>query len=240
MDQDRPALTTYQSLASRIEMPLLRMEMSEDEVRDGCSVAAGYAIGAVVVRPSDLDIAIRALRGTGVRVTSVVGFPHGSPLTATKLYEARDLIRRGAKGLNAVINTGKLISRQFSYLETELVQLVGTCRPEGVPLNVVLILPPLQLDHRVIGCRLAKRVEADCLFTTPATADQVQFFYERAKGRIRLKAGGSIATLEHARSLYEAGADLIETAAVPAILDAWKEHLREHPTTEQTSAPAVP
>lgn len=227
MDQDRAPLTDYKSLASKLELPLLRMELTEDDVRDGCTRAADYEIGAVVVRPSDVDVAIRTLRGTDVAVTSVVSFPHGNATTPTKLYEARDLIRRGVKEINSVINIGKLVSRQFSYLETELTQLTAACRPEGVALKVLLVLPPLNLEYRIVGCRLAKRAEADYLAFAPATVEDVKFFYERAKWRIKMKAGGNVATLDQALEMYTEGADRIETVAVAEILGAWRKRLAE-------------
>ncbi|MFN7919514.1 MAG: deoxyribose-phosphate aldolase [Bryobacteraceae bacterium] len=235
MDQDRAPLTDYASLASRLELPLLRMELTEDDVHDGCNRAADFSIGAVVVRPSDVDTAVRALRGTDVAVTSVVSFPHGNATTPTKLYEARDLIRRGVKEINAVINTSKLVSRQFAYLETELTQLTAACRPEGVVLKVLLVLPPLNLEYKIVGCRLAKRAEADYLAFAPATVDDVKFFYERTKWRIKLKAGGNVATLDQALEMYTEGAERIETVAVAEILTAWRKRLAEQQAATVTA-----
>src|SRR5687768_17162794 len=93
----RPPLTTYEGIAKMIDHSLLRPEMIGQEIEVGCRVARDYQVASVTVRPCDVDFAVRAMEGSGVPVGSVAGFPHGSTTTATKLYECRDLLRRGAK-----------------------------------------------------------------------------------------------------------------------------------------------
>jgi len=97
MDPDvRPPLASYEALAKMIDHSLLRPELSDEQVLEGCRVARQYNVASVTVRPSDVDAVLRWLEGSGVPVGSVAGFPHGSTTTAAKLYEARDLLRRGA------------------------------------------------------------------------------------------------------------------------------------------------
>ena len=117
------APTTYEELAGMIEHSLVRPDLTEDLVAAGCRLAYDYRVAAAVVKPCDVDIAVRILDGSGVAVASVAGFPHGSSNTATKLYEGRDLLRRGAKEISLVVNVGKMISRQFQYVETEIMQM---------------------------------------------------------------------------------------------------------------------
>src|SRR6185295_6172996 len=109
---------TYEDVAGMIDHGALAPERSETDVRVACEVARHYRVATVSVRPSDIELAIRWMEGSGVRVASVVSFPHGSATTTVKLYATRDLLQRGAKEIDAVLNVGKVISGQFQYVES--------------------------------------------------------------------------------------------------------------------------
>ena len=88
-------LATYDSLARLIDHPLVKPELTDEQVIEGLELAKRYGIACVSVRPTDIDLAVRTLQGSAVKPGAVCGFPHGSQNTATKLYEARDMVRRG-------------------------------------------------------------------------------------------------------------------------------------------------
>src|SRR5258708_7918271 len=93
MDQDqqdaRPPLTTYEELAKMIDHSLLRPELTEEQVAEGCRIARQYQVASVTVRPCDVDFAVRQMQGSGVAVGGVAGVPHRSRTTATQLYQTR-------------------------------------------------------------------------------------------------------------------------------------------------------
>jgi deoxyribose-phosphate aldolase len=228
-----------------IDHSLVRPELTEDQVREGCDVAASYNVMSVSVRPSDVEIAVRALRGTEVRVGSIAGFPHGSQNTATKLYEIRDLIRRGAKEIDAVINIGKLVSRQFSYVETELVQMSSACHSEGAVIKVILENAYLTDELKLIACRIAKRAEVDFVKTSTGfapsgcTVDDVRLMFNKCAPRVRVKAAGGIRTLEAALEIHAAGADRIGATQTASMLETWKAHLASQAQTASAKQPAA-
>ncbi len=241
MDQDsRPPLTTFESLAGMIDHAMLSPHLTEDDVRSGCETAARYQVATVTVRPADVDIAIRVLRGTGVAVASVSGFPHGSSNTATKLYEVRDLLRRGCREIDISMNTGKLRSRQFAYLETELLQAAKACHEEGAKLKVIIETGFLDLELKLIACKLVKRSESDFAVTssgfapTGAKVEDIRLMADKCQFRAGVKAAQGIDTLEFALALYEAGADRLGTPRTSTILEAWREHLATVPATQAT------
>ena len=108
-----PLPSTYEELAQAMDFHLLAPEMPEEQLYEGCRLARNWKVGTVVVRPSDVDLAVRWLGDAPVRVCGVVGFPHGSSTTSTKLYETHDVLRRGAREVEPVLNLGKLASRHF-------------------------------------------------------------------------------------------------------------------------------
>ena len=112
----RPPLTRYEELAKMIDHSLLRPELTEEQVAEGCGIARKYQVASVTVRPCDVDFAVLQMQGSGVAVGGAAGFPHGSSTTATKLYETRDMLRRGAREVDMVINISKLLSRRLAAL----------------------------------------------------------------------------------------------------------------------------
>ncbi|MBK5294557.1 MAG: deoxyribose-phosphate aldolase [Acidobacteriia bacterium] len=240
----REPLETYQALAQMIDHSLVRPELSEDQVRAGCLLAADYGVATVTVRPSDIDQAVRYLRGSATRPASVAGFPHGDSNTATKLYEARDLIRRGASEIDMVINIGKLISRQFPYVETELVQMANACRSEGVLLKVIFENAYLTEDLKIIACKIAKRAEVDFVKTSTGfapsgcTLEDVRLMYGKCNPRVKVKAAAGVRSLETALAAYQAGADRFGCTATAVILEAWKAQLAKKAESAESIPPA--
>ncbi|MEZ5354756.1 MAG: deoxyribose-phosphate aldolase [Bryobacteraceae bacterium] len=232
MDHDRPPLTTYAQMAQLIDHSLVRPELTEDQVRDGCDLAAEYEVATVSVRPSDIDIAIRSLRGTAVRVGSLVGFPHGSQNTATKIYEARDLIRRGAREIDMVINIGKLVSRQWHYCETELVQIANACHAEDVILKCIVETAYLDHEQKIVACKLMKHARVDFIKTSTGIAptgyckEDVELFYSKCHPFVKVKAAHGVRTLPQILEAYNAGADRVGATATKAMLEAWKAELK--------------
>jgi deoxyribose-phosphate aldolase len=231
--REQPA--TYEALAKMIDHTLLRPDLTDDQVRRGCLLAREYDVATITVRPSDVDQAVRHMRDSAVKVGSVVSFPHGDSVTGTKLHEARDLIRRGAKEIDMAINIGKLRSRQFPYIETELLQMSRACHEEGVTLKVFLETAVLDEELKIVACKIAKRTEVDFVGTSTGfapgghTVDDIRLMAWKCHPNVRVKASGGVRTLEQALDAYQAGADRLGTAATEAILDAWKTRLAHPP-----------
>jgi deoxyribose-phosphate aldolase len=233
MDESRPPLATYEQLAEMIDHSLLRPELSESPVIDGCKLAIEYNVANVTVRPSDADIAVSLMKDTGIPVGSVAGFPHGSQTTPVKLYEARDLLRRGVKEVDMVINIGKLVSRQFQYVESELFQMAETCHEQGALLKVIFENAYLTDDLKIIACKICKRAGVDFSKTSTGFApsgakiEDLRLMYEHCAPNVRVKAAGGVRDLDKAIEVYQAGCSRFGATATAAILDAWKLRLAQ-------------
>jgi len=227
----RPPLSSYEDLARMIDHSLLRPELSEEQVYQGCLLAARYRAATVTVRPADVERAVRWMESSGVPVASVAGFPHGSSTTATKLYEVRELLERGAREIDAVLNIGKLISRQFDYVETELKQLADACHQAGALLKVIFENAYLTDELKIAACRIATAARADFVKTSTGfapsgcTLEDLRLMRAHAGPSVRVKAAGGVRTLERALEVYQAGADRFGATATAEILEAWKARL---------------
>ena len=110
-----PEDVTYRQVAKAIDHSLLRPELTLTDVEKGCDLAARYLVASVCVRPADVVLAARILNDSEVAVGTVVGFPHGSHTTATKVFEARQALDDGATELDMVINIGWLRSGESAW-----------------------------------------------------------------------------------------------------------------------------
>ena len=229
--ENGPALRSYHDIAKMIDHSLLRPELTEQQVRDGCEVARKYDVASVTVRPCDVDLAVRLMDGCKVPVGSVAGFPHGAMTTEAKLFEARDLLRRGAKEVDMVLNISKLVSRQFQYVETELAQMAQACHEGGAILKVIFENAYLTDELKVIACRISERAGADFVKTstgfapTGATLEDLRLMRANVGPQVQVKAAGGVRTLDSAIKVYEVGCSRFGATATITILEDWKKRL---------------
>ncbi len=222
---------TYLDLAKMIDHSLLRPELTQDQVFEGCRIARQYDVASVTVRPSDVDLAVAWMSGSGAPVGSVAGFPHGSQTTSVKLYEARDLLRRGAREIDMVLNIGKLISRQFQYVETEIQQMAAACHEGGAILKVIFENAYLTDELKIVACKISTRARADFVKTSTGfapsgyTLEDLRLMRAHAGPEVQVKAAGGVRTLEKALEVRQAGCSRFGATATVAILEEWKARL---------------
>jgi deoxyribose-phosphate aldolase len=225
------ALTTYESFARLFDHSLVKPELSDEQVVAGLEMAKRYGVACVSVRPCDVDLAVRTLQGSSVKPGSVSGFPHGSQNTATKLYETRDLLRRGAREIDMVIAISKLISREFQHVQMELLQMSELCHKEGALLKVILENAYLTEELKIIACRCCERAEVDFVKTstgfapTGYTVEDIKLMRKHLPEEIGIKAASGIRTVDQVLEVYELGCTRIGATSTAALLDEWKQRL---------------
>jgi deoxyribose-phosphate aldolase len=213
-------VSNYADLAGLIDYALTRPELSEADVARGCELAKQQGVASVIVRPSDVDLAARWMAGSAVRLCALADSPHGYSTTAAKTYAARDLLRRGVQEIDTVMNTGKLVSRQFQYLETELLQMADACHQSGALLKVNLESEYLTEELNIIACRIARRAGADYIGTNKL--EDVALLLSHSRDRLKIKCHAQIADLGSALGFRDAGCARIEIPEPVPILEAWK------------------
>jgi len=234
------APAAYEDLALQLDHSLVAPDLDDAGVLAGIRAAQKYGVASVTVRPCDIDLAVRTLGGSSVRAGAVCGFPHGSGNTAAKLFEARDLLRRGARQIEVVAGTPKLLSREFQHVQTELLQLAEMCHQERALLVVILETAYLTDELKIIACACAERAEADfvCAGTgfapRAATLEDLRLIRRHLPEETGVKAIGA-AVLDQVLEFRGAGCTRIGTAATAAILDEWKSRLAAAPPAAPTS-----
>src|SRR5688572_20392952 len=145
---------TERQLAKTIDHSLLRPELDDDFIADGCRLAAEYDVASVCVRPTDVRRAAELLTGSEVAVGTVIGFPHGSSTTATKMFEAREALDAEATELDMVIDIGALKSGRDDRVGDDIGAVVEVAHVAGAIVKVILENAYLSDDEKVRGCRL--------------------------------------------------------------------------------------
>ncbi len=215
---------TYEQLAKTIDHSLLRPELTEEDVAAGCDVARRYKVASVCVKPCHVALAKRLLAGSDVIVSTVVGFPHGSSTTATKVFEARQALADGATELDMVINIGELRSGHTQYVADDIGAVVEAAHPQAL-VKVILENAYLTDDEKVLGCRLAEQAGADFVKTSTgfapsgATIPDLRLMRASVGPQVHVKAAGGVRTLDAILEVIDAGATRVGATATAAILD---------------------
>jgi deoxyribose-phosphate aldolase len=219
---------TYEDVARTIDHSLLRPELDDTFIAEGCAVAAKYRVASVCCRPADVARAAQLLAGTGVAVGTVIGFPHGGTTTETKVFEAVGALRDGATELDMVINIGALKSGRDAYVRDEIAAVVAVAHPAGAIVKVILENAYLDDDQKVRGCKLAEAGGADFVKTstgfapTGATHEDLALMRRSVSPRIGVKAAGGVRTLDGLLAVMELGVTRIGATQTAAILDEFR------------------
>jgi deoxyribose-phosphate aldolase len=235
-----PPLTTYEHLAGMIDHALAGPALTGAEVIEGLELARRWNVASVTVRPCDIEVAVRTLAGSPVKPGAVAGFPHGSQNTAVKLYEARDLLRRGAREIDMVIAISRLLSREFQYVQTELQQMAEACHKEGAILKAIFENAYLTEELKIVACRVAERAGVDFIATSTGfapsggTLEDLRLMRRHAPATIGVKVEG-LSTLDQLLAAHQAGATRIATTQTAAILKDWKARLAAIPASSLPS-----
>ena len=222
------ATITYAELAKTIDHSLLKPELTEAEVVAGCKLAHRYHVASVCVKPCHVRLAAKVLLGSDVAVGTVVGFPHGSATTATKVFETHDAVANGATEIDMVINIGELRSGHADAVRDEIRAVVEAAHPAAI-VKVILENAYLADEQKVLACQLCEAAGADFVKTstgyapTGATAADIRLMRASVGPHVQVKAAHGVRTLDALLEMIDAGATRSGATATAAMLDEFKQ-----------------
>jgi len=211
-----------------IDHTLLKPEASRGDIIKLCEEARRFCFASVCVNAWYVPLAAELLRGTPVKVCTVVGFPLGATLPRVKVYEAEEAIKLGAQEIDMVENVGALKSGQDDQVELDIRGVVEACRRGGAICKVILETALLSPDEKVRACQAAMRAGADFVKTSTgfgpggATAEDVALMHAVVGTAAEVKAAGGIRTLEDVKKMVSAGATRIGASASVRIVEQEK------------------
>ncbi len=215
---------TREELASYIDHTLLKPEASREQIRAVCEEAKQYHFASVCVNPCWVPLIAEELKGSGVSVCCVIGFPLGASLSSVKAFEAREAVAAGAQEIDMVINIGAVKSGGWELVREDIAAVnaaKGTAK-----LKVIIETCLLTDEEKVRVCQIAKEVGADFVKTSTgfstggATVHDVELMRRTVGPEMGVKASGGIRTLADALAMIEAGASRLGASAGVKIIEA--------------------
>lgn len=222
------ASLTYEQVAKTIDHSLLRPELTDDELRAGCELAREYHVASVCIKPSGVPLAVDRLHGSDVHVGTVVGFPHGSSTTQTKVFEARQALDDGAVELDMVINIGWLRSGLDDRVRDDIEAVVEQAGGRAL-VKVILENAYLTAEEKRRGCRIVEAAGADFVKTSTgfassgATLDDLRLMRAVVSPHVGVKAAGGVRTLDALLDVLDTGTTRVGATATKNILDTFRE-----------------
>lgn len=210
-----------------IDHTLLKATATEDDIIELCKEARDYQFFSVCVNSCYVPLAKKNLKGTNVKVCTVIGFPLGAMSTQAKIFETQQALKDGAEEVDMVINIGELKSKNLQKVEEEITvikEIVG-----DRILKVIIETCYLTPQEIVIASELAVKAQADFVKTSTgfgtdgARMKNIDLIKDAVNGKAKIKASGGIKNLDTALSYIEAGVERIGTSSGVSILKEIKK-----------------
>ena len=231
---------TPHDIAKMLDHSTLQPFLTEADIRKGCELALKYNCASVCARPCDVPILAEMLKGSDVKVCTVIGFPHGSHETAIKVAEAKLALEEGCTELDMVINIGKMIAGDTEYVKNEIKLLADVAHEKGAILKVILETCYLTDEMKIACCHLAEEAGADFVKTSTGygskgcTIEDLKLMRAAVSANVRVKGSGGIRDLDTVLSARAVGASRCGVSATAAIMAEAEKRYAEGTLAEVT------
>ena len=215
---------TPADIAAMLDHSTLQPFLTEEEIRHGCEVALKYHTASVCARPCDVPILAQMLRGSGVKVCTVIGFPHGAHETAIKVAEAELALAEGCEELDMVINIGRMKHGDEDYVRNEIRLISDKAHAAGAIVKVIIETCYLTDEQKKRACELSEEAGADFVKTSTGygsagcTIDDLKLMRAAVSAKVRVKGSGGIRDLDTVLAARAAGADRCGVSATEKIM----------------------
>lgn len=215
-------------LAEMIDQTLLKPFVTLDDMKIHCETADKYGFKTVAVNNAVVEYCARLLQNSRTVCDAAVSFPLGQCTLETKIFETNDVIEKGAKEVDYVVNIVELKSGNWEYIEKEMISIVNACNKNGVISKVIFENCYLNDDEKRKLCQIALKVHPNFIKTSTgfgrggATEEDIRLMKSVVGDEIKIKAAGGIRDLRTALSMIRAGASRIGTSCGTQIIDELK------------------
>jgi deoxyribose-phosphate aldolase len=206
-------------LAKTIDHTLLKPDATQDQIAQLCYEARKYGFASVCINPTWVELCAQLLKGSPVKVCTVIGFPLGATAPEVKAFETQTAIRQGASEIDMVINIGALKARDLEQVAKDIRGVVATAHAQGAIVKVIIEAVLLTDEEKTIACLLSKEAGADFVKTSTgfasggATVHDVALMRKAVGPEMGVKAAGGVRTYEDAENMIKAGATRIGASA---------------------------
>ena len=207
-----------------IDHTLLKPTASEKDIIKICNEAKEYHFASVCVNPCNVLLVSKELKGSDVKVCSVISFPFGTSSTDIKVEEAKKAIEAGAEEIDMVINVGKLLEGDLEYTQNEVSAITKVCHEKNVLLKVIVETCYLEEKNIADICAIIEKAGADFIKTSTgygsrgASVEDIKLFKKYLKKDTKIKASGGVRTREDSETYIGLGCSRIGASSGIAIV----------------------
>jgi deoxyribose-phosphate aldolase len=233
---------TIKDISKMIDHSLLHPTMTDKDLQEGCEIAKQYDVAAVCIKPYFVKEAAEILKGSDVKVCSVIGFPHGNGTIQAKVFETRLACKDGATEIDMVVNAGKVLGEDWRYVKKEINAINKECLKHGAVLKVIFENDFITKDkHKIKLCKICSTVGVGFIKTSTgygyvkqangdynykgATEHDLILMRKHASPEVQIKAAGGVRTLDGLLKVRELGCTRLGATATIAIIEDAKKRL---------------
>jgi len=222
---------TYPDIAKMIDHSLLNPTLTQENLEAGCRLAVEYNVASVCILPYYLKRCAEILRGSTVRASTTIGFPHGGHATAVKLAEARQAIADGGEELDMVVNISKVLSGDWAYVRADLQAVIGAAHQAGRKVKVIFENCYLADVHKIRLCEICGELRADWVKTSTgygtggATLEDLALMRAHSPPEVQVKAAGGVRDLDTLLKVRALGVTRVGASRTKEMLDECKRRL---------------
>ncbi len=226
---------TYEDVAKTIDHSLLNPTLAKPELEAGCRLALEYDVASVCILPWSLRRCAEILRGSRVKASTTIGFPHGGHATAVKLAEAKQALADGGQELDMVSNISAVLSGDWEYVRKDIRAVVEAAHAAGQKVKVIFENCTLKDEHKVRLCEISGEAGADWVKTSTgygsggATIEDLKLMLAHARPPMQVKAAGGIRDLDKLLEVRALGVTRVGASKTKEILDECRRRLAGTP-----------
>jgi deoxyribose-phosphate aldolase len=222
---------TYQDIAKMIDHSLLNPTLKDRELEDGCRLALQYDTASVCIMPYYLKRCAEILRGSTVKASTTIGFPHGGHTTAIKVAEARQALADGGQELDMVVNISKVLSGDWDYVRADIAAVIDVTHRQGQKVKVIFENCYLNDEQKIKLCEICGQLGADWVKTSTgygtggATIEDLKLMRRHAPQNVQVKAAGGVRDLGKLLEVRALGVTRVGATRTADILEECKRRL---------------
>ena len=222
---------TYSDIAKMIDHSLLNPIMTEEDFEKGIAIALRYDVASVCILPYALKDCAEKLKGSTVKASTTIGFPHGGNTTAIKEAEAIRALDDGCEELDMVANISKVLSGDWDYVRKDIQAVITPTHDQGQKVKVIFENAYLNDDQKIRLCEICAELGADWVKTSTgyapsgATHEDLKLMRKHSPKNVQVKAAGGVRTLDALLAVRELGVTRAGATRTETMLDECKQRL---------------
>lgn len=222
---------TYAEVAKMIDHSLLNPVLTEAELDAGCRLAVEYDVASVCIMPFAMRRCAELLRGSTVRASTTIGFPHGGHTTEIKRAEALRALADGCEELDMVVNISQVLSGNWDYVRQDIQAVIEVAHAAGQKVKVIFENCYLRDEQKIRLCQICSDLNADWVKTSTgygtggATLDDLRLMRHHAAPHVQVKAAGGVRDFDTLLAIRDLGVNRCGASRTREILDACRQRL---------------